>query len=287
MVSTICLLIVMGIGYAAFSTQLSLKAKGNILKKTITPEKLKESVVDSGNGLYKDIYEEGKYTYKGANPNNYITFNNELWKIISIGSDNLVKIIRNELLTESRWSSESTCANGRIEWRPEIDSGCNIWDKPALLNTYLNETYLKTININSEKIVLHAWSIGNIPYGNTDLSNQITNENEVQSPSTSIGLITVSEYLRANSNIGQCGNFNLNNDNYETCQTTNWLNKNVDYWTITARDTSTYNGVLYINNGTVGGGSTDGFPNNYRSVFPVLYLSSDITLSGTGTEQDP
>ena len=39
MVSTICLLIVMGVGYAAFSTQLSLKAKGNILKKAITPEK--------------------------------------------------------------------------------------------------------------------------------------------------------------------------------------------------------------------------------------------------------
>ena len=99
MVSTICLLIVMGIGYAAFSTQLSLKAKGNILKKTINPEKLKESVVDSGNGLYKDIYEEGKYTYKGANPNNYITFNNEIWRIISVSADNTVKIMRNETTT--------------------------------------------------------------------------------------------------------------------------------------------------------------------------------------------
>jgi len=96
MVSTICLLIVMGVGYAAFSTQLSLKAKGNILKKAITPEKLKESVVDSGDGLYKDIYESGKYTYKGADPNNYITFNNEIWRIISIGADNTIKIMQNE-----------------------------------------------------------------------------------------------------------------------------------------------------------------------------------------------
>ena len=35
-------------------------------------------VVTTGDGLYKDEYEEGKYTYKGANPNNYITFNNEM-----------------------------------------------------------------------------------------------------------------------------------------------------------------------------------------------------------------
>ena len=33
--------------------------------------------VTSGNGLYEDEYEEGKYTYKGANPNNYVTFNND------------------------------------------------------------------------------------------------------------------------------------------------------------------------------------------------------------------
>ena len=43
-------------------------------------------IVTSGDGLYEDEYEEGKYTYKGANPNNYVTFNNEKagWRIISI-----------------------------------------------------------------------------------------------------------------------------------------------------------------------------------------------------------
>ena len=46
-------------------------------------------IVNSGDGLYADEYEEGKYTYKGANPNNYVTFNNEEagWRIISINSD--------------------------------------------------------------------------------------------------------------------------------------------------------------------------------------------------------
>ena len=78
--------------YAAFSTTLSLKAKGNIKQKGITSEDLKENVVESGDGLYKDIYEDERYIYKGENPNNYITFNNETWQIISIESNGTIKI---------------------------------------------------------------------------------------------------------------------------------------------------------------------------------------------------
>ena len=53
------------------------------------------TTVISGDGLYKDEYEEGKYTYKGANPNNYVTFNNEKagWRIISINDNKTIKII--------------------------------------------------------------------------------------------------------------------------------------------------------------------------------------------------
>ena len=34
-------------------------------------------IVTSGDGLYEDEYEDGSYFYKGGNPNNYVTFNNE------------------------------------------------------------------------------------------------------------------------------------------------------------------------------------------------------------------
>ena len=39
---------------------------------------------DGADGLYQDEYESGRYFYKGANPNNYITFNNETWRILSV-----------------------------------------------------------------------------------------------------------------------------------------------------------------------------------------------------------
>ena len=52
------------------------------------------TATDSGDGLYADEYEPGRYVYKGANPNNYITFNNEPWRIISVESDGTLKLIK-------------------------------------------------------------------------------------------------------------------------------------------------------------------------------------------------
>ena len=67
----------------------------------------------------------------------------------------------------------------------------------------------------------HIWSIGGVTSGNRDLAGQITAENGTQSQSASVRMITVSKYLRANSNIEQCVNFSINNTNYTTCKTTN------------------------------------------------------------------
>ena len=50
-------------------------------------------------GLEKDPY-ECRYFFTGANPNNYITFNNELWRILSVECDGSIKIIKNESIGE-------------------------------------------------------------------------------------------------------------------------------------------------------------------------------------------
>ena len=47
-------------------------------------------------GLYKDIYEENRCVYRGSNPNNYIEFNDELWRIIAVEADNTLKIIHDK-----------------------------------------------------------------------------------------------------------------------------------------------------------------------------------------------
>ena len=83
-ISSLSLLLFLCVGYAAFSTNLSLKAKGNIKCNPMTVDDLKELVVTSGDGLYKSNYEDKVYYYAGANPNNYILFNDELLLVICL-----------------------------------------------------------------------------------------------------------------------------------------------------------------------------------------------------------
>lgn len=231
-------------------------------------------IVDSGDGLYEDSYEDGKYTYKGANPKNYITFNNETWRIISVNSSGLIKIMRNESTGNRAFDS----------------GGSNVWETSDI-KSYLNDTYLPTITTNQDKIVSHTWSIGAVTNDNSDLADQINDENGTQSQSVSIGLITASEYLRANNNTEQCGNMNINNTNRTTCFTTNWMYNiapSESYlWTISPGAGNS--AVFYVFGRVTGRGGrlSSNFANIWGGVSPVLYLGSDITLTGDGSEGNP
>ena len=226
-------------------------------------------IVTTGDGLYKDEYEDGKYTYKGANPNNYITFKNETWRIISVENDGTIKIMRNENIGNRVW---------------DIGHSDN-WETTDI-KTYLNGEYLSSITTNQDKIVSHTWSIGEVTNDNSDLAGQIVDENGTQSQSISIGMITASEYLRANTNLEQCGSFSLTNDNYSKCKMTNWIFNIVpsdDFlWTISPginRDE-----VFIIDSY---GGLSLGVANAFLGVSPAVYLTSDIILTGDGSQGNP
>ena len=293
MVSTICLLLVMGVGYAAFQTNLTLKAKGNIKNKFVD---ITENVVTEGDGLYKDEYEEGSYVYKGANPNNYIEFNNELWRIISKEIDGTYKIIRNDILEYSYWSYDGNCSfYTRAVPAPSGGPGCNRWQEPALLNDYLNSDYYNAIPLDVQNLIVnHNFEIGAIIItSNTNLQSQINDEKK-NLWEGKIGLITASEYLNANSNMTDCGTFNTNQTNSATCKNTNWLFNNDNYWTISASGLPEDFITAYyiksdgtINGGNVAGSGFEDSDDEKYGVRPTLYLSSNITLSGTGTQQDP
>ena len=234
----------------------------------MTSDDLKALAVTEGDGLYADEYESGKYIYRGTDPNNYITFNNETWRILSVEADGKIKIVKDELLSNRTFDS----------------AGSNNWDRPSDIKTYLNGEYLESITVNKEKIEPSTWSIGAVTDENNDLAGQIASENGTQSQETSVGLITVSEYLRANTNTELCGNFSLNNSNYSTCQTTNWLSKGTLYWTISPRSSSYSRNVFVVDyDGTLGPDA----PDIADAVLPAITLSSDISLSGSGTSGDP
>lgn len=49
------------------------------------------------NDLKKDNTSDQNIRYYGSNPNNYVSFNNELWRIIGVFGNN-VKLVRSESL---------------------------------------------------------------------------------------------------------------------------------------------------------------------------------------------
>lgn len=229
-------------------------------------------VVDSGDGLYADEYESGRYIYRGSNPDNYIMFNDELWRIIAKETDGTYKIIRNDLLKIEYWD-----LNGGVY-------GSNDWSRPSDLNEFLNNDYYNKLaqSTKSEIFLNHIWNVGFV-LNNNDLEQQIQSEKRNQYEAN-IGLINVSDYLKANINIEQCGTIQLNNKNYLECRNTNWLWKGNNFWTISPAEETSYI-VFYI---TISGNIyMNGVTDNDNYVIPVVFLKSDITLNGNGTETDP
>lgn len=309
---SLSLLLFLCVGYAAFSTNITLKAKGNIKSKKAT-EILKENVVDSGDGLYKDTYEEGRYIYKGANPNNYIIFNNETWRILSVENDESIKIIRNNIIEYMKWNPSYSCSIAlsgvtkrddiiivdniiyMIDWHPERgDNGCGDWEESEI-KTYLNDTYLSSITSNKNHMVSSLWNIGSIEYqittsttGNNNLLNQINDENSQKSQPIIVGTITTSEYLRSNTNMELCGTLNLNKKNSDICKKTNWMNNiiqnNDTIWTLS--EVNSAPGYLVCINSNGFTSISRSFDNTY-GIIPSLYLSKDTRISGSGTLQNP
>ena len=226
-------------------------------------------VVSSGNGLYADEYEAGKYTYKGANPNNYITFNNETWRIISINSDGTIKIMRDRIV-------------GRMAWNA---SAINDWTSSSTLNTYLNETYYNSLNSAAQsQIITSDYNIGAVYSYDTSLQNTI-NDEKSKTWNGKVALITVSEYIRSNSNQNSCGTMNQTYElDSSSCRNTSWIYEgDMNWWTLTPNSQNSmeayyaYNSI-YIFSLQV---SDEG------GVRPVVTLSADTTLSGSGTQSNP
>ena len=84
-----------------------------------------------GEGLKIDNTSDQNIRYYGSNPNNYVSFNNELWRIIGVFGNN-VKLIRKDSLGSLLWDSSESSVNGGY--------GVNEWSQ-ADLQVYLNKMY--------------------------------------------------------------------------------------------------------------------------------------------------
>ena len=188
-------------------------------------------LVSSGDGLYVDQYENGRYIYRGQSSNNYVQFNNELWRIIAKETDGTYKIIRDELLPQNAeytmiafdtldyrsYENNTYCTYLQDEW-----GGCGVYGKvsgtysrpdgkfsgtvteDSSIADYLNGEYYNGLTpIARAQIQQHVYYIGPVEYydqtGNDSISKNIAEE-KMNTWTGNIGLVNVSDILKASTN---------------------------------------------------------------------------------------
>ena len=106
--------------------------------------------------LIADGTSDNNLRYVGANPNNYVRFNNELWRIIGVmnniktaggTTESLIKLIRNESLGVYSWDSSDSSINDGY--------GINQWGESesyegADLMRELNNDYLGNVKVGTD-----------------------------------------------------------------------------------------------------------------------------------------
>ena len=318
---TIVLIILVCVGYSSYALFSFTKTSNNVIEGTVG--ELKKSGTDTlikltdnkdNSGLYtithakdstlqigndKDITE---YRYRGANPKNYVTFNNEVWRIIGVfkvddGTGNMeyrIKLIRNENIGKKTWDN-----NGKNNW---VNSSLNVY----LNNTYYNnlsnlnyvaETkyylggYTSEYLVTVEQIYQYERKINGINYYRGTNPNSWVGK---------VALMYASDYGYASVNCEtkKLYNKNASNDDIRVCNDTNWLyNKNTNPLTSWREwllpQNSSYEGHVYmlhdlgmIDNYT--GSNTNSTAILNLIVRPVLYLKSNVKITGgDGTSSNP
>ena len=322
MIISICaVLLLMTAGYAAMQTNLGINAKGNVVKKATGGEALLDNVdiVTEGDGLYADSYEENVYTYRGANPNNYVTFNGEQWRIISVNtSDNTIKIMRNAVLSDRQFDTNSGRYQGSSGYCSNNNYGCNIWGSSSTLydtnlspittlgrevngtkytlptteapiNTYLNGEYYNGLNETARSMVKQdaIYKVGVLLRTSGQTTSTDVSQVNAAKWKGKVGLIDATEYVRASTNSSCTGaNAYYNTSGcYNNSSSHNWMYLNDYWWTLSPYSTSYSYHVWFVRS------SGDFFytsANNSTGVRPVLTLNSNIQITGgTGTSSSP
>ena len=238
--------------------------------------------VSSGDGFWADPWSSGRYIYRGLNPDNHIEFNGDStnWRIMSIESDGTIGIVYTGKNISQKWNSANS----------------GVW-KDSTLYTYLNGTYYDSLSTDAKNMLVnHDWktgydSITDKTYTIADLQTVEESTNATGNVSSKVGLMRITDYLKASSYITETDNWK---DNFYGGSSTRKYPQKTDNWLYDTTLTSSQ-GIWLLNkaNGTNVRyiQSVGTFYINYLStsyiVKPVVFLKADVLLRGTGTASNP
>ena len=275
-------------------------------------------IVSGGNGLYKDEYEAGRYIYRGSNPDNYIEFNDELWRIVAKEADGTYKIIRNDVLANRAFDEANHRSTANNSYCTSPSRGCGVFaavsgtfsspsgsqsgtvTEDSSIKIYLNEDYyVNDIDATARGQMVeggHTFNIGAVEWlnesgaGADSIEKNIAGE-KMYTWTGNVGLANISDILRASTN-PLCTSATASYSDYDACNSNYLLDKGTaSNWTINASSYEAWGSSSRVWRGYVGSslaylGSDDACASAIAPR-PVVFLKSDTTLNGNGTSEDP
>ena len=249
--------------------------------KTATNYLLANNVVNEDvnvtNGLFKTNdtnNSQPSYYYKGEVENNYVSFNNELWRIIRINEDGSIRIIKDENVgVDHQFNIDSKLENSYEYLNSNIKNELDNYYKNNLTNyenMIVSQNYCKILSVvKNDKF--------KIAENNKSLEEYVPTFKCSEENKMKIGLITYDEAVLSGLSYGAYNN-------------TNYLVKgnNKNTWMISKAGINSYTKDNYVWRITENGGVTEQVvSNSYVSLRPVINLKASLNIKGNGTISDP
>ena len=271
---------------------------------------------DGTNNIFKEThtfddnttYTEYRYEGTDTEVNNYVWFNNELWRIIgafpggtpttsetSLGNrapstNNTVKIIRNDVIGSFAWDKDNTnnWTTGELNtnilnnlYLNSTSGTCNYYSTSVTKPCDFTDIGLKNV---LDYIETATWNLGG-QSGTSNAETMYKNERgtTVKTSGTPIvttakvGLMYVSDYGYSVKN-ASCNHSSKSLGSYGTtsCGGSAWILKNGSEWTVSPNSSDAY--LVFDVSYNAGAGS--GSANYGYGVRPVLYLNSNVYITG-------
>ena len=254
------------------------------------------------------------YRYIGSDPNNYVTFNDETWRIIGIfivedetgKKESSIKLIRNESIGD--FALDNKGVRGENDWtmsalKEVLNSGAyynrTSGTCPAGANSATKACDFTTTGLNAtakSMIRKTKWYLGG--YGNQqyekatasdayqyERGSAVYNTERPTSWIGEVGLMYPSDYAYAPSASSCLDKIIYSYGSNQSCKSDNWLYRSTyAQWTITPYADVSYSQFLLNAIGNMGADQTT----NIHATRPAVYLKSNVKVaSGDGSKANP
>lgn len=244
-----------------------LVCKGNYEPKYLT-DIIKESKQDEyGNGVYEM---NGEYIYRGDDVKNYVSFNNQLWRIVKIDSEGDIKLVLANY-TEDEYIWDDSYNSDKQDY---------VGNTTDYLHTNIRKTLNNYYESNFNKDAKAKIMPKNICIGKLKLSEEYSIEKEcsIIKEKEKVYLLNATDFKNASLD-SLC----IKIDSPE-CSNRNYLSnsKQFNTWILNSYSLNTYQ-MLYLN-GLIGKADAS----NDKSInYVISIIKKAISITGDGSESNP